>query len=65
MILCRRGRPGCESAWGQGGLETRRGFDHVSDMRMPPCKVCGKPITNKVCSGCKKPAKECTCKPKK
>ncbi len=30
-----------------------------------PCKVCGKPITNKVCSGCKKPAKECTCKPKK
>ena len=30
-----------------------------------PCKVCGKPIENKVCSGCGKPADKCTCKPAK
>jgi hypothetical protein len=29
-----------------------------------PCKVCGKEIKNGVCSGCGKPSKECTCKPK-
>jgi hypothetical protein len=27
-----------------------------------PCKKCGKPIENKVCSGCKKPADKCSCK---
>ena len=30
-----------------------------------PCKKCGGKIENKVCVGCKKPAAQCTCPPKK
>ena len=30
-----------------------------------PCKKCGMEIKNGVCSGCQKPAAQCTCKPKK
>ena len=28
-----------------------------------PCKTCGAPIEDGVCSGCWEPAEECICKP--
>jgi len=28
-----------------------------------PCKTCGAPIKNGVCSGCLEPAEECICQP--
>ena len=30
-----------------------------------PCKKCGRPIKEKLCSGCHKPSAECTCEPQK
>ena len=34
---------------------------HCQSCGCTPCKKCGAEIKNKVCSGCGKPAKECTC----
>lgn len=28
-----------------------------------PCKTCGAPIEDGVCSGCREPAEECVCEP--
>jgi hypothetical protein len=41
------------------------GTEHVRYCQVcgcTPCKKCGAPIENRVCTGCGKPAKECTCK---
>lgn len=46
---------------GRGRFE--RGLPMCQTCGCSPCKVCGRKIEDKVCSGCGKASSECTCKP--
>jgi hypothetical protein len=41
----------------------KRGCAMCQTCGCSPCKACGRPIEEKVCSGCRKPATKCSCKP--
>ena len=59
------GVPGPRAPRAQAFVEPAKETNMCQTCGCSPCKKCGKPIENKVCSGCKKPADKCTCKPAK